>query len=205
MEDKCCNVNVNETITNLRYDDVKKGLVYRNEGYHLQGDPETFIKTEDIANDINLEDLANVNDKVSKGCGILAHRSSCQDCANDCPDCPQTNCEHEWYNWRAEENVGKMPIKYLAGFNDAGCLVAIPAPTDGISMIVGKNGKWTLDTKQLPPGVDPNAVFPAIGNRNFYGVNSDMRTPDKSIFIATHPINEDWNGDEASTSKTPGA
>ena len=71
MEDKCCNVNVNETITDLRYDSVTGDLVYRNEAYHLQGDGEKRINARSIANNINLEDLANVDDKVVKGCGIL--------------------------------------------------------------------------------------------------------------------------------------
>lgn len=205
MEDKCCNVNINETITDLRYDSVAGDLVYRNEAFHLQGDGEKRISAKSIANNINLEDLANVDDKVVKGCGILTHNSQCKDC-DECKDCPENkNCEHSWSMWRAQEHETTNGVKYLAAFTEDGCLVAIPAPATGISTIVGRNGKWNISNMALPEGIDPNTIFPAFGNKNVYGVNGDMRSPDKSTFIATHPIDTDYNGDIAFTSRTPGA
>lgn len=204
MQDQCCNVNVNETITTLRYDHATKGLVYRNEAYHTSGSGETNIPISEFTVDTKLEDLGNVKDGEVKGCGILAHRSKCIDC-KECPDCENQTCEHEWYQWQAKDAETTSPFKYLAGFTEDGCLVAIPAPTSGISTIVGKNGKWSINNTELPNGVDPNTVFPAIGNKNIYGVNNDLRTPDKSTFIATHPLNRDVTGDLAFTSKTPGS
>lgn len=181
MEDKCCNVVLNETITDLRYDAVTGDLVYRNEGYHLQGDGETRINVKDMADNINLEDLGNVDDRVKKGCGILAHRSSCKDCG-ECRDCPDTgSCEHEWYNWQAKDNVATTGLKYLAGFTAEGCLVAIPAPESGFSTIVGRNGKWEIDNVNLPPGVPAENIKVAYGNINLFGQH-----PDGNSFIRTN-------------------
>lgn len=191
-----------ETATELHLNYDEGTLEYFNEPW-LSSDGENgskqSIEIKKFGPFINLEDLGNVADEAPVHCALLTYRAD-NDCGGNCE-----GIDNQWQPWVAGQNLASntAPFKYLAVFDEDGCLQAMPAPTTGVSTIIGKNGNWYIQNTALPGGVNPNSVHVAVGNKNIYGVQSNLTTPDKSTFIATHPINVDVTGDNAFTSRTP--
>lgn len=189
-----------ETKTHMDFNQTTGCIEYQNEQYVAsdgqQGSIERVCASE-LANFMDLEDLANVEKADPGQCALLTYKMD-PSCGPGC-----TGVHDQWIHWYANENKVKPgeTIKSLAVFTDGGCLRAWDAPTGNqVATIIGRNGKWELDVRHLPDGVSPNEVGVGFGNKNIYGVYRGGTTPDKTTFIATHSIDNNECGDLAFTS-----
>lgn len=113
-----------ETKTHMTQNPTTGCIEYQNELYVATDGREGYIETicpVDIAKYINLEDLANVEDKAPENCGLLVYKT-----VSDCgPGC--TGAADTWVHWYASEHLTNG-LHWVAGFNGNGCLEALDVP-----------------------------------------------------------------------------
>lgn len=108
-----------ETNTKLVFNQDTCNLEYHGERFLSSGGTKAdkqVIPVEDLAGCMNLEDLANVEDKEPEHCAILTY-SKDGNCGGGC-----RGINNRWHAYLPPVATG---ARYMAGFNAEGCLVKI--------------------------------------------------------------------------------
>lgn len=164
-------VKQNETLTHLNADGLGN-LVYTNEH-----DVKEKVHIKDLLPFGNLEDLGNVEDRLDDGCAFLFKGKN----------------SDQWKTWKTETHT-LQPSEKAAGvmvFTENGCPRYLPAPTDGLSTLVARDGVVKWETLKLPAGADKDAFKPAWGNTNHTKAVDNNGVPNRKDGIFTHNPEED--------------